>query len=103
MGTDVRSGLSLFSLLHADLPESTPLACPKNEAGRYSLYPEQKCLPSMQRSGGPAGDGRFPYGGRYHEVWAQVDQSADSFFPGQRTAGGGLLAPVVLQIGKAHV
>src|SRR5260370_26679401 len=96
MGTDVRSGMPLFSLLNTDLPESAPLACPQDEAGRHSLYPEQKCLPSMRRSGGPAGNGRFPHGGRSHQVWAQMDKPADSFFSCQRTEGGRLLAPVVL-------
>src|SRR5437870_9309300 len=99
MGTDVRSSLSLLPLLHADLSESAPLACPQDEAGRHSLHPEQKCLPSMQRSGGPAGDGRFLDGGRSHQMRTQMDKSVDSFFSSQRTAGGGLLAPVVLRAG----
>src|SRR6266516_777937 len=96
MGADVRSSMSLFPFLHADLPESTPLAGPQDEASRDSLYTNQECFPPVQRSRGPAEDGRFPDRGGYQPVRAQMDQTVDSFFSCRGTAGGGLLAPVVL-------
>src|ERR1700681_3774877 len=96
MGTDVRSSLSLFPLLHSNLLESTSLARPQDETSRLALYPKQECFPSMQRPGGLAEDGRFPHGGRSHQLRAKMDKPVHSFLPSQGTTGGGLLAPVVL-------